>query len=119
MSGYITLLEQYSMCIEYFRSYADTVTARNFRDLVSTTIAAGVYMLHNQMTGYRLIFFDNMVLPAPVSITLTLEGNHTATHIDYMKMAREPALSHAIPADVFTFTPPTADYILELKQGDE
>jgi hypothetical protein len=36
-----------------------------------------------------------------------------------MKMAREPALSHAIPADVFTFTPPTADYILELKQGDE
>ena len=93
----------------------ETATARNFRDLVSSTIAPGVYMLHNQKTDYRLVFFDNMVLRAPVGITLTLTGNHTATHIDYMKMTRELALPHIVPPGVFKFTPPTADYILELK----
>ena len=105
--------------IAYFRSYAETATARNFRDLVSSTIAAGVYMLHNQKSGYRLVFFDNMVLRAPVAITLTLTGNHTATRIDYMQMTREPALPHIVPAGVFKFTPPTADYILELKHCAE
>ena len=102
--------------IAFFRRYAETVTPRNFRDLTSTNLADGVYMLHNVQTGYRLVFFDNMVLTAPVAITLTLEGsrNRTATWIDYTNMKTELALPLPVPAGMFKFTPPSADYILEL-----
>ena len=106
-------------------------------------------VLLSKCAGFRLIFWDNMVLKAPVPVKLTLDnvsctldltpplqlelglaavltpalaavqipgssGEFHATHIDYMNMRMQPALPHPV-AGTFEFTPPSEDFVLELR----
>ena len=41
-------------------------------------------------------------------------GEFHATHIDYMNMRMQPALPHPV-AGTFEFTPPSEDFVLELR----
>lgn len=125
--------------IQFFREYAEKAApAGNFKNLVSTTLATGVYMLHDASSGYRLIFWDNMqrqsgvvancldkcvgdACPCGTSIKLDLGSSvpvpggvsFALTQVDYNNMRLKQL--RVVKGGSLSFTPPRNDYALEIK----
>jgi hypothetical protein len=124
--------------IQFFREYTEKAApAGNFKHLVSTTLSAGVYMLYDAASGYRLIFWDNMQrqtgvvadcldkcvgdeCPCGTSIKLDLGSSvpvpgvsYTLTQVDYKNMRLKQL--RVVKGGSLSFTPPSKDYALEIK----
>jgi hypothetical protein len=103
--------------IDWLHSFVDAMPVP-FAELASTTVAPGVYWLHSADGAYGVALWDDQVLAVPTAATIPLPpaapGGAAGWFVRAVDtMARQVTAAGTAPPGGFTFTPPTAGYVLE------
>ena len=101
--------------VPFFRSYVEALPVP-FSELVSETLLAGVFWLHDASYTFGLILWDESVLAAPTQALVPLPAGvkFGARQVDFFAEAfvdLDPATGP------LAFTPPTPGFVLELRRA--